>query len=231
MTSEPRDIQNPVTGMPGYTRLILDRTEPVIHTADRYTDTRTALTLGLADYIKTITTNAVGGRYISFREVFSSWAEPEQHAEFPSAIVYATGAGTYDASGFTPVPNSKQKVPAPDNRLVVKFAEFIQDLTVEIWCTDPEERQELVAACEEAFNPMSDMYGFILELPHYYNARAVFEMKSLAYQDTEIDAARRYRKAVFSITGQVPLIRLISFPGAKPKAIVDEVGDYVIVNS
>ena len=149
---------------------------------------------------------------------------------FPSAIAYTTGMGVYDAKKLTPRPSKACQLPAPDNRFALNPSEFVIDVTVEIWATDPPERSTLVAALEDAFNPFTGQYGFSLNLPHYHNVRGTFELTQMGYLDSESDAIQRNRKAAFVLNARVPLIKLVSFPEAKPRLNVVAVGPNVIVD-
>lgn len=211
------------------TRLVLSQS-PLVLTGYREGDARTALTRGLAEYLESIVVNAQGGRQIRFKQVLRTWAEPEQESKYPSAIVYSQVPGVYDSSRFAPGVSANSRLPLPDGRYVVALAEFTLDLNVEIWCTDPHERSELVTAVELAMNPLDYMYGLLLELPFYYNQRAAYEMKDMRYLDSEDDAMRRYRKATFSVTAQIPIMRLATIAEGKPRIQLDSVGPYVILN-
>jgi len=201
--------------------LITKSGTPQAYTANRETDARTALTRGLAEYLSQMVIDAKGGRQIRFKKVFQTWAEPEEQAQYPSAIVYSAESGRYEESKFTPSPDSTEKISAPDNRYLVSATEFVIDLKVEVWATDPKERAEICAALEAMFNPVDFMYGFQLEFPHYYGMRGVYELKDMQYLDTEIDAMRRYRKAAFTLSGQVPVVNLFTYPDAKMQIRLD----------
>lgn len=195
----------------------------------RETDVRTALTRGLADYLATSVFHAPGGREIRFKKVLSTWAEPEDPAAYPAAVVYSPEPGVYDASRLTPsMPNARNRI-GSSNLYLVSSCEFVVDLRVEIWANDPKERMEIVAGLERALSPVDFMYGFKVLLPFYYGQVAVFEPKSMQYLDSEEDAMRRYRRAVFVITGQLPVANVFEYPIAKPKVLLDEVGPDVII--
>ena len=220
MSTPPTD---PVRPPQGLTRLLLDPAEKTEFTANKETDCRTALTRGLKEYIEQMRGAAPGGREIIFKQVLQTWAEPELPARYPSAIVYGMVEGTYDASRFTPGVSAGHRIPEPDGRFLMQMAEYVADLTLEVWCTDPNERMDFAMFLEDALNPTDFMYGFRLVLPHYFNARASFEMKALAYADTEEEAKRRYRRAVFTLEGRVPLIKLVGIPLAIPQHRLDVV--------
>ena len=226
-TTPPRGT---VVAPPNRTALVKDLATEAPHSATRETSTRNALTRGLAEYLQdTIFVSAIGGRQMRFYKVFEEWAEPEQNVRFPSAIVMSTTAGTYDASSFTPSPNPRCRL--PDGRYAMAYAEFAQDLVVEVWANDLAERAELSAALEDSFNPVGFMYGFVLQLPHYYNLRGTYSMQTMQYIDTEENSIKRYRLAQFVLSAQVPLVRLVSFPGARPRVDLDSVGPNVIVET
>ncbi len=213
------------------TQLVVPRTPKSPLSAVKLTDTRTALTRGLAEYMESLVVEQPDGRIVRLQKVFSSWAEPEEGAKYPSAIAYTVGPGLYDAKSFTPAVLSGCRLPQPDGRYAVSPSDFVINVTVEIWATDPVERVTLVGALEDAFNPFTSQYGFSLELSHYHNVRATYEPTQMGYLDSEPDAMKRDRKAMFVLNGRVPLITLKSFPDARVSARVVEVGPNVVVDT
>lgn len=209
---------------PGKARLILQPNDPLTRTAVQETDVRGALTRGVADLLEQVSTNMEGGRQLRFKKVFKNWAEPEDKARYPSVAIYTAGAGTYDASGFTPNVDPKCRIPEPDGRYLVTPAEYVQDVEVEVWGNDPNERAGLVFMCERAFNPVTWRYGFVMELPFYFNQRASYGLKELTYNDSEEDAIRRYRKATFTLAAAAPLVYLAEFPDAIPRFQLAAIG-------
>lgn len=211
-------------------KLITKPGTPMAYSGDQETDARTALTRGLAEYLSMLVFPAAGGRELRFDKVLDTWAEPEDGAKYPRAYVGGSSMGAYDASKFTPGPPTKRsQLPAPDGRYLVSACSLVQDLTVEVWANDPPARRVIVTGLESAFNPVDFMFGFVLELPFYFNERATYTLKDMVYQDTEQDAMRRYRKAMFTVTGEVPVVNLFSYPLAKPSFRLDEVGPDVVI--
>jgi len=221
-----------VASPPGRTRLVSPGDAQPVHTAVKETDSRTALTRGLAEYVFTISGEAYHGARLRFQKVFENWATPEEQAEYPSAIVYTTTPGTYDSSGFTSIPSKDQQIPEPDGRYVITPAEYVTTVTVEVWCTRDEERMAIVAMLEDAFNPFvgQGKYGFTLELPHYHNVRASFSPAQMGYMDDEASVIAGTRKALFTFEASVPVVRLVSFPDAKPFHKLAAIGLDVIVD-
>lgn len=159
-----------------------------------------------------------------FQRVFHVWAEPEEVAEYPSAVVLAATPGTYDASRFVPQhPRADMRIPPPDGRWLIATSELLVDLTVEVWATDPLERMALVSGLEDALCPHDYQYGLRLELPHYHGLRGTYEPTTVDYLDSETDAIRRYRRAAVTVRAQVSVVRLATYPGAIPRAKVDVV--------
>lgn len=190
-------------------------------TAYRETDVHTALTRGLAEYLSQQSID-IGGRLLRLT-TYSTWAEPEDKISFPSAGVGA-GPGRYDRS-FTP---SLAASIANDVRLFA-FTEFAQELTIELWATDPKERAYLVAMIEEALNPVDWMYGMRLLLPFYHSTTATYELTSSQYVDSAEDAMRKYRKATFTVNGNVQALRLLTLPSSIPRARLDAIGPDVVL--
>lgn len=220
MTTPSTDALHPPQGA---TRLILQPDERTTFTANRETDCRIALCRGLKEYVEQLSKIAIGGREVYCKRVFEQWAEAEVPARFPSAAIYSTSSCDYDASRFTPGVNPAHRLTMPDGRYLMQMAEFVAELSVDVWCTDPIERASIAIMLEDAFNPVDWMYGFRLLLPHYFNVRASFEMKAQTYIDTEEEAKRRHRRVVFTLEGRCPLIRLASFPMAIPQHHLDVV--------
>jgi hypothetical protein len=224
-------VNNPVDGInlpsQGRTTLQTNAREPIVLSGRRETNVRDALTRGVAEYIEQLEFEAIGGRKVRFKKTMEQWAEPEELAKYPACALYTKGAATYDSSRFTP----NLGVAVPGFGFVSSSCDFVQDIAVELWATDIPERSALVMMLEDAFNPVSWMYGFRLNLPHYYNQRAVFTMKDCAYDDNEENAMRRYRKATFTLGAVVPLTKMVSAPLAKPRftlAAIDTDVDVVV---
>lgn len=213
----------------GRSRLLTTASVPTRFTANVEVDARTALTRGLAEYIEQLSFTAAGGRALRFKRVLDGYAEPEQLVSYPSCIVMTTGAAQYEARSFTPTMDYSCRLPPPDGRYLVVSSDYVQDLTVQLWATDPAERQGFVQMLELALNPVLYRYGFVLELPFYFNQRAVYELKDLSYEDSEDDSVKRYRKASFTLKGTVPLTRLVSAPDAKPAFDLRAVGSGALV--
>lgn len=174
----------------------------------RETDARSALTRGLREYIEQLVTSDFSGREIRFIRTYADWAEGEEIAEFPACIIHSFTEAAYDHSSFTP----------KTTRIASGYAywtpsQVVLDLRVEAIATDNKERRQLTALLEDAFNPVGWMYGFRLDLPHYHNQRASFELNTNIYVDDEDSARQRERSVGLALTGRVPLIRVIDSQG------------------
>lgn len=194
------------------TELIRSGDDPLVFTDVRETDARTAITRGLKEYLQTLKIT-YNGRESRFKKVLESWADPEDNAEWPSAIAYAPDTGTYDGDSF-----STQVVSIADangGKVVLRLlCELVQTVTVEVISTDPVERMALAAMLEDAFSPVDFMAGFRLRLPHYFGAFATYLPKSISYQDSSDDAQHRTRRVIVSLEATVAVIR---FVGLVPK--------------
>lgn len=193
-------------------------------TARRDCDAVTALKRGLAEYLQQVMLDVEGAR-VQFQQVFYSWAEPEDGYTLPSAYVAADGEAEYDYHGLTPVLDPKNKValpggPAGQQAYLVKYAELKVSLACQIYTSSPDERAQVSMLLEDALNPVDWMYGFKLDLPHYFNQRAVYEPVTTVFTDSEDGARRRWRPGTVMLSGQVSVLRVRTLPLMQPRAVV-----------
>lgn len=198
------------------TRLVRFDDEPQVLTNRRNTDCRGALTYGLAEYLLSLELDPAnyGGRGFRFAEVFPQVPQGSVEAKWPAAYVYSAGAASYDAAELTP------KTRVLESGLAIRFAaELTMNMQVEVWSRDPIERMALVSMCEDAFDPVDYMTGFVLELPHYHNVRALFQCTDLEYLDVLEEDQKRWRRAIFSLEGTVPKIVALNreLPSFQPR--------------
>lgn len=192
-------------------------------TGYRETDVHTALARGLAEYLAQQSIE-VGGRKLQLT-TYTTWAEPEDAIRYPAAAVGAA-AGSYER-GFTP-----QVMQTVDKKVrLVAFSEFAQELSVEVWATDPKERSYLTAMVEEALNPVEWMYGMRLILPFYHGAVATYELLTSQYLDSSDDAMAKYRRVQFTLNGNVTAYRLLDFPDSNPRLRLDVNDTSVVLTS
>lgn len=190
-------------------------------TANVTTSARLATQRGLAQYLSQLEANAPGGRRVRLMKVFEEWSEPETHAVYPAAVVRGAGPVTFSPRQMgAPYPDEKCRLPAPDGRYLMAFNDALQDLQVEVWCTDPMERSSMELMLEAALNPVMFRSGFVLELPHYFNARATYQLKDVTIPDDDGDAVRRYRRLQYTVSTSVPQMQLFSFPDARPQFVL-----------
>lgn len=192
------------------TRLVTSPGDKQLLTGRRTTDCRTALARAVAEYLRPLEYNQEGGRRVHLQMVSEAWSEPEDMAEFPSAVVYAYGDGTYDATNFTP------SLHQLDGGVVLRsVAEFTIPIVIEVWCTDPEERMALGIMLEDALDPVDWMTGMRLELPHYFNSRATFLKQSAVYMDDGDDAQQRIRR--LGVVLDATITQYVPLKAARPK--------------
>lgn len=205
--SHPRVAAQPPEQL---TKLITDPSQGTTLTARRECDATTALTRGVAEYLRGLAIDFPGGRRATLKEVIDTWADTEQEATYPSAVVRPGGEGVYDASVLTPNVEPSNKL--ADGRWAVEGASFELPMYIELVCTDPDDRSLIAAAIEDALNPVLTQVGFKLLLPHYHSQVAVFEPMGIQYLDSEEDAQTRKWIARFRLSGAVSLTRIVSVP-------------------
>lgn len=193
---------------PGKTRLITEVDDEQVLTPDRDNDAASAVTQGLAEYLHSLKTT-VDGTTTRFKQVHSVWADPENIAEYPSAVVLKEGTVTYGDSVFTPQ-MSHTEIEGMPRAYIVSPCEIEMVLAVEIWTNFSRERDRITAMMEDAIFPVEFMYGFRLELPHYFNARPSFEPTGAMFEDTSETAKVRTRKITQRFNVKMPIYRLIT---------------------
>lgn len=196
----------------GSTRLITQPGQPHRFNVQQEADARTALCRGVKEYIEQLSFDMLS-RTVAFKQVFQTWADSEDEADYPSAAVNGSAMGRYDDTPKfqAELPNPSEKIPGTRD-FIISACEYVLDITLSVWATDNTERSALVAMLEQALNPVDWQYGFTLELPFYFNQRATYELKEGGYVDTEEDALRRRRLAKFTIRGSVPVTRVERLP-------------------
>jgi len=217
MSSEP---DNPLPPALGESRLVMTPDQPHVPLSPRKDcDARKALTRGLKEYLEQIQYTAEGGRLLRFRTVLDDYGEPEDLADFPSAVCYTLDEASYEARSLAPAVDPNCRIQGT-NDYVVAMADYVQAIAIEAWCTDPIERDGFSAMLEDAFNPVIWKFGFLLDLPHYMGLRADYALQAKLHEDDDLSASRRIRKARFTLLGRVPLAKIVSLPDAKPKFLV-----------
>jgi hypothetical protein len=201
----PPDIPPPVGG----TTLVLRPGGSSPISLYRETDTRTAMTRGLKEYLEQLELPWPGGRTERFRQVFSTWAEPEDSTVYPSACVYSPEKNVYGGRGDQDAPMSPQ-IFTVDDYQVARTTECVMRLSVDVWTQDPVQREIMCALLEDALWPVDWMAGFHLVLPHYHGVTASYLAVDSGYIDTEEDDARRYRKATFVVEARMAQLRVLN---------------------
>lgn len=207
---------------PGGTKLItLSNAEPSKLTTRRDCDAVTALKRGLAEYLAQVFLD-VDGQRVQFQNSLYAWAEPEDGYALPSVLVSAAGDAEYDYAGLTPVLDPKRLVidptaPAGQKTYLVKYSEVTVQLAIELYTSSPEERSQCSMLLEDALNPVDWMYGFKLDLPHYFNQRAVYAPMTSQFLDSEDTAKRRWRPGTVMLSGQISVFRVRSLPTLDPR--------------
>ena len=199
------------------TRLVVDPTEREILTANREMDTRSALCRGLVEYLQNNSIQMPGGRLLTLKNVYTTIPDVEQKVTYPAVTAVPEGAGEYVGKSLTPALNPANRIKTPDGRWPTVWAEYRQDIRLELATNDPKEREGLTAMIEDLFMPVDWMMGFRLILPHYYSAVAHYEPLRMAYQDGADTAAERLRVTYFYVRAHVGAIRLLGRPLITPK--------------
>lgn len=174
-------------------------------------DAAASLTRGVAEYVSQLKINGAQ----AFVKCFDDWATiDDDDGWFPSFIAYTNeNDGNYEAANLSPHVGMKRYA---DGTYEVSSAELAIDVKCEAWANEPYQRSILMKLLEDAFQPVDWMYGFRLELPHYYNQRATFEpLRNVRLGDAQA-ALQRFVIARFTLRAVVPVTRVLPFAIGKP---------------
>ena len=202
------------------TELVTDRSRQQVLTDRVETDAHTALTRGLAEYLRGLEAIADGGNDLRFELVTADFPDPEGDEDYPAAGIWSPNPGVYDASNFAP---GKPCIIADKSGTLTglqKSSELMLDLFVDVVCTDKNERTAVMAMLEQGFNPVDFMYGFRLVLPHYFGVHATYEPKGNQYADDDLSSIQNRRRARITVRANVPVITIVSGPRARIRSLV-----------
>ncbi|TXH58684.1 MAG: hypothetical protein E6Q97_01450 [Desulfurellales bacterium] len=200
--------------------LIRDRSAVAALTEQRECSAARAPIRALVNYLKDLTSPLADGRNIRFAQVTEQKAEPEVESAYPSAAVFTDGSIAYSEDSYLDLYADESMRLAPDKVLVLA-AELMQTATVHVWAEEEAHRDQLLVMLEDAFDPVEWMPGFMLEMPHYHNARAVCLAREVAIEDVDTDNMRRYRKMTWRVQMHSPKFVLHNIPVLTPRVVLD----------
>jgi len=206
------------------TRVITEQGDRQITTAVRRYSAAKAPVVALADYMKTLVFPISGGNHTSFVKVLTMKAPPEEKAAYPSAAVFPEGSLDYGESDGSIQPTCDPTDHLEDGGAVFGCGELTQSVSIHIWTQEEPDRDNVLMALEDAFNPSPDALGLTLEMEHYHGLRATFGMERVTYEDSPDDNQFRYRKLILSVKVHSPVARIHRLPRIKPRAQVEVSG-------
>lgn len=215
---------------PGSTILVTDSEQPMIRTVVEETDAVGAMRRGLKEYLA-VASKDVMGRRVFFENVFEEWAEPEEAGiQYPSAaVLMADGSVAYDAHSFSPTIHPDDLL--PDGRFVIKVSEASTAFVVEAYCVSPGDRLGIAMLMEEALNPVDFMYGFWLDLPHYFGQRAMFSLEAVDIPDDSTSARHGLRVLRYRLMASISVVRPRNLVPLTPKLQVDAISPDVVITA
>ncbi len=200
--------------------LITEATDQQPRTAREESDVHTAICLGLAGYLMTLS-SAIDGRYLAFSRVVGDWAEYDDGpVPSPSATVGSVDPGTYSELSLGAAMPEKLG-PAVPGRLVTLSSNSIyamDGLAVTVMCSDKVQRAGVRQMLESAFQPVDWMAGFRLRLPRYHNAIAEYLLVSGQQPDASDTAGTSVWPLIMRLTAQCPVYHTRILPLARPIA-------------
>lgn len=215
------------------TSLVVDADAAQARTNLEETDAIGAMRRGLREYLSQVHKDIAGVR-VRFEEVFEEWAtSDDENVRYPSAaVLLSDGNVTFDSTGFSTSIIADDRL--PDGRYVIKVAEAVTEFAIECHCSSPGERQSVSMLLEEALNPVDFMYGFALDLPHYFGQRAAFMVTAAELVDDAASARHGLRTIRAKVAGQVSVVRPRALPRMRPRfdaEVVDATSDFAVPGS
>jgi len=200
--------------------LITEALDQQPRTAREESDVHTAICLGLAGYLMTLS-SAIDGRYIALSRVVGDWADYDDGpVPAPAATVGSIEMGTYSELSLGAAMPEKLG-PDGKGRLVTLSSNSIyelEQLTVTVMCEDKIQRAGVRQMLEAAFAPVDWMAGFRLRLPRYHNAIAEYLLVGGQQPDASDTAGTSVWPLVMRLTAQCPVYHTRVLPLARPIA-------------
>ncbi len=190
-------------------------------------DGRTIALRTLAQYIAALNFYlpgpAAGGPNIKFNipveNFFIEWPDAKQSMPFPSiAVVHDTA--NYDVIGLVSyVEEDSLNVFAP-NTVVQWQSEYIENIQLEVWCTEKAERRAILSGIETAMSPTEQMSGVRFRMPNYYNQLVCFTLNNRKLIDDPRSAGGR-RSATLGIEMRFNVVALVQATTMKPYIVTN----------
>ncbi len=200
-------------------------------TSRQETDATRAVCRGLAEYLGQLSIDWPGSGLLRFEKATDVWADYEDAVNlYPRCFAGTAGAeGSYDGGLGQSEQTSGEVLGGGDLEagggvILDSFEELVVPVTVEIQCSNPEQRTGVVAMVERAMRPYRGRSGFMLELPHYFNVRSSHAAMRVTLMDSEEDAGRNYRLARVVVQSRVPVI--VAHP-VKPAKRIDRTSEII----
>jgi hypothetical protein len=203
------------------TQLVKVAATPYVLTTRRECDCRGALARGLAEYLTGLRADGPGGTSLRFQRAVDIWADPTEIAEYPSVVVKSDSAGSYAPLQMSPQVDRRNLL--ADGRYLVLLSNYATEFTLEVWCNDKRQRSVIAMMLEEELCPVEWMYGFKLNLPHYWGLRGSYEPLGSSYVEDPLAAMQGLWKFTTKLHATIPHVRPLGLPEASPRAVVEMV--------
>lgn len=208
----------------GRTRLIVETSDKQRYFAHRECDTLTAVIRGLREYLEQVAIECGSGYESVFKAVHESAAYTEDRNDYPGATVSPAAEAEYYGSAMNAqIDRTKvcEDVPATSPGITRAFLSSATDLraslSFDMASTTLEERAAVVAAVQNAMEPVTWTYGIRLELPHYHHARASYTPMGITFSQ---DPQKGLWLATMRVQARCPVIKVHFAPEAQVRVKV-----------
>lgn len=157
---------------------------------------------------------------MELQSVVADWADHDDgDRPLPSAAVHSEERGVYEESGLKPGRPVVIDDSEPTSALtIVTTATYrLNELMVDVVCSDKVQREGVRRMLEDAANPVEWMGGFRLVLPSYHSAIAEFAMVACRFADDDPTVMQGMRVMQMQFTAWCQVYRLHRLPLARPQ--------------
>lgn len=188
-------------------------------------DARAAALEALRDYLAGVDVTYPNGRTgkVAKEDIFITASDDqggESDIHLP-ALGVAGGAGEDELPGLGPpdIDDDTWGIAGPGTALAWT-GEHRERFTLEVWASDPDERNAVMASLRRALRPSDETGSLVLPLPKYWDQLARFILAGVQVVDDQ-DAARNRRRVLFLIDLDVAVVELVGAAKMRPKIGVE----------
>lgn len=148
-------------------------------------------------------------REFDLARVYDEWPDPQVDLVYPSASVTLLGAGTVDASSFTPQAIETTWDEFGPGTVLWKSGELVATLQLDFWTTNAPEREAIAAALPGLFAPHESARRVLLAGPEtYWSLPIRAELESYERGESSASAFQGERRMIARVRATADVVEL-----------------------